>query len=158
MGKAMTKPFSQHRREMRAIIGTAWDDCNVKRELAEVRGKFSNRDNTKYGKRHRPGVMNQTEQLYADGLYGRKLAGEIIEFQFESVTLKLAPNCTFTPDFFVHLSSGEIEFVDVKGSGPIDDKSIVKIKCAAEKFWMFRFAIEKRLPRKSGGGWERREF
>lgn len=120
--------------------------------------KFMRTDKTRYGKRHVPGVMNKTEESYAGHLELCKLAGEVILWQFEAITFKLAPLCTFTPDFMVHLSSGEIHLVDVKGQGPIDDKSIVKIKCAAEKFPMFTFVQEKKQAKKDGGGFVRREF
>lgn len=115
------------------------------------------RDASKYGKRHRPGEMNQTEAAYAEMLQARKLSGEIAEWWFEAFTLKLANNTRYTPDFAVQFADGGMEMVDVKGGGPIDPKSLVKIKCAAEKFWQFRFVIEQRLPRK-GGGWKRTEY
>jgi len=115
-------------------------------------------DRTKYGKRHQPGVMNQTETQYADLLEARKLAGEIIDWQFEAVTLKLADGCRITPDFKVLLADHTIEMVDTKGAGPMDEKSRVKIKCAAEKFPEFMFVIEKKQTRKAGGGWKREEF
>lgn len=116
------------------------------------------RDSSKYGKRHKPGVMNQTEAAYAAMLEARKLAGEIIDWQFEAMTFKLADDCRYTPDFVVTLADLTIECVDAKGGGPIDDKSRVKAKVAAEKFWQFRFVIEQRLPKKLGGGWKRDEF
>ncbi len=115
-------------------------------------------DRSKYGKRHKPGVMNQTEIAYAETLEQRKIAGEIEQWHFESVTFKIAENCRYSPDFDVLLTSGEMEFVDAKGGGPIDEKSIVKIKCAAEKFPQFRFVMEQKQSKKNGGGWHRREF
>jgi len=115
-------------------------------------------DRSKYGKRHKPGVMNRTESEYAVLLQLRQDVGEVITWHFEPVTFKLATLCTYTPDFGVVLADGTYEMVDAKGGGPIDDKSIVKIKVAAEKFWMFRFVMEKKLAKKHGGGWERREF
>lgn len=115
-------------------------------------------DRSKYGKRHKPGVMNDTESKYADELQIRKLAGEIIDWHFESTTLKLADDCRYTPDFCVLHSDLTIEFVDAKGGGPMDEKSCVKVKCAAEKFWWFRFTIVKRRTKKDGGGWTREEF
>ncbi len=113
---------------------------------------------TKYGRRHKPGEMNQTERLYADLLEARKQVGEILDWQFESVKLRLADLCFYTPDFLVLLVDGEIEFVDTKGGGPIDDKSVVTVTCAAEKVWFWKFAVEKRLPKKDGGGWKRTEY
>lgn len=120
--------------------------------------KFMRRDNTRYGKRHKPGVMNQTEQAYADMLESRRLAGEIIRFDFEAMTFKLADGCRFTPDFSIWLLDGSMEFVDCKGSGPMDEKSRVKVKVAAEKFPQFLFVIEQKQSKKNGGGWKREEF
>lgn len=116
------------------------------------------RDNTKYGKRHTPGVMNGTETAYAELLHIRKLSGEIVDWLFESVTFKLADDTRYTPDFAVLFNDGTMEFVDAKGGGPIDPKSLVKIKCAAEKFFQFRFCIEQKQSKKNGGGWTRKEF
>lgn len=113
---------------------------------------------TKYGKRHKPGEMNNTEGEYATLLYARMLQGEILTFEFEAIKLKLADLCFYTPDFYVMHTDGSIEFIDVKGSGPIDDKSIVKIKCAAEKFWMFAFVMEQKQTKKNGGHWKRTEY
>jgi hypothetical protein len=103
--------------------------------------------------------MNVTEAAYAEILQDRKLAGEIVEWMFEPIAFRLTGDrCTFTPDFGVMLPDGTMEFIDVKGAGPIDDKSIVKIKVAAEKFWMFKFRQEKRQTKKDGGGWVCTEF
>lgn len=115
-----------------------------------------NRDNTKYGKRHIPGQMNQTESAYAECLQALKLTGEILDWKFEAVTFKLASDVRYTPDFMVMYADCTIEFVDSKGGGPIDPKSIVKARCAAEMFWMFKFVIEQRLPKKAG--WKRTEY
>lgn len=121
----------------------------------KFRGK---RDATKYGKRHKPGEMNHTESTYAELLRGRELAGEVSRWDFEAVTFKLASDTRYTPDFAVLSPDGSMEFVDAKGGGPIDPKSLVKIKCAAEKFPQFTFVIEQRLAKKHGGGWKRTEF
>jgi len=119
-------------------------------------------DRSKYGKRHKPGEMNQTESAYAERLQVRKLAGEVIDWQFEAITFKLADDCRYTSDFVVLLSDGSLECVDAKGGGPIDPKSLVKIKCAAEKFFAFRFVIEQKLSKKdaaiAGVAWRRTEY
>lgn len=120
--------------------------------------RFVKHDNTRYGKRHVPGVMNATEQSYADGLEFRRLAGEIITWVFEAVTFKLAADCRYTPDFAVWLADGTMEFIDAKGGGPMDEKSRVKVKFAAEKFPQFVFVIEQKLAKKAGGGWKREVF
>jgi hypothetical protein len=130
--------------------------AEVKRRFGKP--QFRGRDNTKYGKRHVPGQMNRTEAEYAGILQARKLAGEIIEWHFESVTFKLADDTRYTPDFDILFADGTMEFVDAKGGGPIDPKSLVKIKCAAEKFQQFAFVIEQKQSKKDGGGWKRKEY
>ena len=127
--------------------------------MAFTRNRFAARsDSSKYGKRHKPGEMNQTESAYAEMLQARKLTGEIIDWSFESVTFKLADDTRYTPDFKVNKADGSIEFVDAKGGGPIDTKSLVKIKCCAEKFFEFTFVIEQKLAKKNGGNWKRTEY
>lgn len=120
--------------------------------------RFKGRDNSKYGKRHKPGVMNKTEEAYAAILHARTQAGEVIGWWFEAVTFKLADDTRYSPDFMVLLEDGSIEFVDTKGGGPIDPKSLVKIKCAAEKFYQFKFVIEQKQSKKLGGNWKRTEY
>lgn len=119
---------------------------------------FGRRDKSKYGKRHTPGEMNGTETAYAELLRARELIGDVIAWHFEAVTFKLAKDTRYTPDFMVQLADGSMEFVDAKGGGPIDPKSLVKIKCAAEKFHQFKFVIEQKQAKKYGGCWKRTEF
>ncbi len=121
--------------------------------------KFQGRsDKTKYGKRHQPGVMNKTEAEYAEVLNSRVLLGDVLGWEFEALTFKLAGDLRYTPDFLVWHADGRLELVDSKGGGPIDPKSLVKIKVAAEKFPLFLFSMEQKLAKKHGGGWKRREF
>lgn len=126
--------------------------------MSRTHGRFRSGDRSKYGKRHKPGEMNQTEAAYAEGLEGRKLNGEIVSWEFEAVTFKLADGCRYTPDFAVYFPDGTMEFVDAKGGGPIDPKSLVKAKCAAAKFPQFQFVVEQKLAKKRGGGWKRTEY
>ena len=120
--------------------------------------RFMRGDNTRYGKRHKPGEMNKTEQAYADLLEARRLSGEVINWKFEAMTFKLADSCRLTPDFAVWLSDGTMEFVDAKGGGPVADDALVKLKCVAEQFPQFTFVMEKARAKRDGGGWERRVF
>ena len=123
------------------------------------RNRFAARkDAGKYGKRHKPGEMNQTESEYAGILQVRKIRGEIQEWRFESTTLRLADRTTYTPDFEILHNDGSKEFVDVKGGGPISDTSKVKIKCCAERFWEFSFSIQQKMSKKNGGHWQRTEY
>jgi hypothetical protein len=108
--------------------------------------------------KHTPGTMNKTEAAYAAMLEIRKAAGEIAGYWFEAITLKLAHDCRLTPDFFIVHRDGRIEFIDVKGTGPIQEDSVIKLRVAARQFPMFGFAMEKRQTRSQGGGWARKEF
>lgn len=106
--------------------------------------------------RYTPGVMNTTESAYAAELEARKRTGEIVDWSFEPMKLRLAKNTTYSPDFLVIHSDLSMEFVEIKGHW--EDDARVKIKCAAEKFWQFFFTALKPIAKKRGGGWEREEF
>ena len=69
--------------------------------------------------RLKPGQMNKTETAYRDHLRALKAAGEVLDFRFEAITLKLAQDLRYTPDFFVLKPDGSIEFHEVKGSRAI---------------------------------------
>jgi len=120
--------------------------------------KFARTGMTKYGRRHKPGEMNRTETAYAEMLALRVMNGEVASWQFETITFKLAADCRYTPDFAVYHADGTMEFIDVKGGGPMDPKSRVKIKCAAEKFPQFNFSIAQCMAKKHGGGWRTEGF
>jgi hypothetical protein len=53
---------------------------------------------------------------------------------------------------------GSFELIDVKGSGPIDAKSIVKIKAAAERFYWFDWTMAIEQLKKNGGGFVARRI
>ena len=108
-----------------------------------------------YGPRHVQDVMNKTESRYANLLYARKLAREIIDYRFESVKLRLAEEkCWLTLDFAVWFPDGTVELIDVKG-GPTQDKTIIKLKVAADRYrGLYRIVLE----RYEKAGWDRREF
>ncbi len=106
--------------------------------------------------RREPGEMNGLERKYAEHLQIRKLAGEIADWRFDEIKLKLAKRCTFTGDFFVMLSDGSIECHEVKGHW--EDDARVKIKVAAEQHWWFTFIAVTARPKKHGGGWNFERF
>lgn len=105
--------------------------------------------------RMKSGEMNGLESKYAAMLEDRKIAGEIAWYKFEGITLKLADNTRYTPDFAVMLSDGVMEMHEVKGFWRDDAK--IKIKVAAEMF-PFRFVSARNVSKKSGGGWHIEEF
>lgn len=101
--------------------------------------------------RLKQGEMNRTEAAYAQVLESQKAAGEILDWKFEAVTLVLAKNTRFTPDFMVQLPSGEIQFRETKGF--MMDDAWVKLKLAASLF-PFAFLLVRKQAKKDGGGWE----
>lgn len=107
------------------------------------------------GCRRVPGQMNGTEKLYAETLEAMRLKGEVAEYLFDAVKLRLADNTFYTPDFFVMTAAGLIEFHEVKGFW--EDDARVKIKVAADKY-PFRFVAVTKRAKKHGGGWNTEEF
>jgi hypothetical protein len=105
--------------------------------------------------RMKRGVMNKAEAAYQAHLEGRKQAGEVLWYAFESYTFKLADATRYTPDFAVMLASGVMEFHEVKGFWMDDAR--VKIKVAADRF-PHPFVAVKPIAKKNGGGWERETF
>lgn len=94
-------------------------------------------------------VMNKTEALYAERLEGMRAAGEVVWFAFEAVTLRLADDTRYTPDFAVLTADREWEAHEVKGAWAIfRDDAKVKIKVAAAMF-PIRFYVC--VPRREGG-------
>lgn len=106
--------------------------------------------------RKKPGVMNKTEARFAEEWIGpRFVAGEIVWWAFEAITLKIAPDCRITVDFFLMWADGRLEAYDVKGKLTlVEDDALVKMKVAADKFpWAFYLTAPR--PKKEGNtGWE----
>lgn len=119
---------------------------------------FRAKSQGRYGKRHKPGEMNKTEQEYAEILEAKRLSGEIAAWWFEAITFKLAGDSRYTGDFAVLHVDGTMEIVNVKGPGPEDPNSLTKIRNAADKFFPFVFTREKKQSKKDGGNWVRTEF
>lgn len=103
-------------------------------------------------RRRVPGEMNRTEAKYAERLATMKATGEIVDWSFETITLKLAKDTRYTPDFWVTMPDGLLEFHEVKGF--MRDDAWVKLKFAAERFPGFTF----RLVRWVAKNWEIKEI
>ena len=96
-------------------------------------------------RKHEKG-MNKMETRYSIFLEAQKSAGEILDWRFEPVKLRLADNTFYNIDFMVTCRD-RIELHEVKGHW--EDDARVKWKVAAESFWMFQFvAIQWK-----GGKW-----
>lgn len=120
--------------------------------------------------RRKPGVMNKVESAYAAHLDLLKRTGQILDWKYESVTLKLAADLRWTPDFFVQLASGDCESHECKGrvkartnvpgkadrkDGPyVESQSLNKAKVAAS---LFPFRVVIVWPG-DGGSWSSKEI
>lgn len=94
--------------------------------------------------RKKPGEMNGIETQYAQRLEDMKRAGGIVDYRYESLKLKLAPNTFITLDFLVTYET-HMAFHEVKGFWEEDARA--KIKIAAAMFPEFQFVgvtLEKR--------------
>lgn len=100
---------------------------------------------------HKSGEMNKLEAEYAARLEALKGVGQIADYRFECVKLRLADRTFYTPDFMVLKPDGAFEMHEVKGFW--EDDARVKIKTAAELF-PFKFIAA----RKQKGAWVFEEF
>jgi hypothetical protein len=95
-----------------------------------------------------PGQMNKMEAAYQTAFLDPAVkAGEVLWYAYEPMKLKLAPNTFLTPDFGVMLADGEMQFRETKGF--MEDDAAVKLKVAADIYWMYTFI----LVTKKGGIW-----
>lgn len=85
---------------------------------------------------------SQLERDYALLLDARKRLGEIIDWDYEAITLHLGHDCRYTFDFFVMANDCVVECHEVKGGKQWDD-AMVKLRVAARKF-PFRFKLCKK--------------
>lgn len=97
------------------------------------------------------GAMNGQEREYAGMLERRRLAGEVVWYAFTPISMKLAEDTRYTPDFAVMLADGTFELHEVKGW--MEEAAFVRIKVAEEKY-PFRFVLARKRAKKLGGGWE----
>ena len=94
----------------------------------------------------RPERMNKTEVAYGLILEARRRAGQVREYHYEAVTLQLAHDCRYTPDFLVILADGTVELHETKGH--MRDDALVKLKVCAR---LYPFPL--RLARLVKGAW-----
>ena len=101
--------------------------------------------------RRTPGVMNGLEKAWSLHLQEQKHAGEIVEWWFEPMSIRLArPRCGYKPDFMVVTKDGFVEFHETKGH--MEAAAFVRLKVAAEKFPQFVFRLIKKRLKRDGGG------
>jgi hypothetical protein len=117
-------------------------------------------------KRRQPGERNKVEAAYEAHLELLKRAGEIEDFKFEGIKLRLADNTHFTPDFLVFDADGYVEIHDTKGTTKkaradgtkvaqpwIEEDAKIKLKVVAELFPFKVFAVFKTIE-----GWQKQQF
>ena len=89
---------------------------------------------------------SKTEERYAAHLDLMKKAGQIDDWAYEPVTLKLAPGVRYTPDFMIRCTfNKEIRFEELKGRKGTGFYSLpvskIKIKMAASLFPFWNFSV-----------------
>ena len=91
------------------------------------RGKAPSGGNKAVG-RLKTGERNKTEAEYESHLELRKQVGEILWYEFERITFRLADDCRYTPDFALLLASGSLECHELKGTTTLTRKSGDRVK------------------------------
>ncbi len=99
---------------------------------------------------------NRTEREYERAyLLPSKMAGEVVEYFFESICLVLAFDTRYYPDWFVRRSNGRLQIHEVKGGYKRED-AFQKFKLAAETFGdCFDFFLCEKL---NSGEWRITEY
>ncbi|WP_429565724.1 hypothetical protein [Paraburkholderia sp. MM6662-R1] len=101
--------------------------------------------------------MNRTETAYAALLEQRRLAGDILAWDFHPFNVRLATNTFYEIDWLVIAADRGVEIHETKG-GLTTDKGQVKLKLCGERLPYFRMFKVTRLPKKAGGGWRVLEY
>jgi hypothetical protein len=114
-----------------------------------------------------PGFQNRTEAAYAALLEQRRRAGEIADYLFEELRLKVGVDSWYTPDFSVTLPCGGIYLVEVKAFRLNADGTIYKVvnedarekvcACLLRHPFAIRYAFGRQIAKRDGGGYEFRE-
>lgn len=103
------------------------------------------------------GEMNRTEQAYSQRLELMKHNGEILDWKFHPMNMRLAKNTFYEVDFLVLHKDMTIAIHETKGEYT-SEKGQMKIKLAAEAMPWFKFFKCIKLAEKNGGGWKIKDF
>jgi hypothetical protein len=108
---------------------------------------------------HNRSQMNATEALYELQLMALRASGVIEWYEFQCWRFKVGKDdngtdAWYTPDFGLMYSDGRLEAVDVKGWGPIQEASLVRIKAVAMRY-PIQFVIAQK---QRNGEFERHEL
>jgi hypothetical protein len=101
------------------------------RQLAELLNRTHRRPGQKAARapKRADGYASRLEARYAEHLTALVRAGEIAEWWYDTLTVKLAPNTHHKPDFLVQHADGTLAWHEVKGFWR--DDALVKSKITA---------------------------
>lgn len=103
------------------------------------------------------GQMNKTERAYSERLEEQKAKGEIIDWKFHPMNVRLAKDTFYEVDFLVLHADMGLAIHETKGEFTTE-KGQAKIKLCAEALPWFRFYKCIKLSKKNGGGWKIEEY
>jgi hypothetical protein len=121
-------------------------DTKLPRAIAETAKRVT---------RRRKKTPNKLETEFRQRLELAKRDGQLVDYGYERITLKLAHDTRLTPDYDAITSDGRLSFFEVKGPHQWED-SWVKLKVAAALYPHFAFHLCKK-PRELGGHWDIRK-
>lgn len=111
--------------------------------------------------------MNKVETSYAEHLRLQYCAGDVLWYGFEVITIKLGPDCRYTPDFLVMYADGHLEAHDTKGAKKIklgrksgtyepyvEEDALVKCRVTAARFPIPLYLVWQ----EPGGAWGKKGF
>lgn len=145
------KPFDltpEHQEDLRRQLASGVDP----RSIVVTRTKAT-RKGAKLGE------MNSIEAEYARLLDARKASGEILDWKYEAIRLRIAfgnKPAWFKPDFWIVYADGSQHAHETKGWWR--DAARVRIKVAAGVYSWIKFVGVRKLKKKDGGGWEFEDF
>ena len=79
-----------------------------------------------------PKFKSKAEARYAELLERQRRAGQIEDWRYEAITLRLADGVRYTPDFWVRLNGGRQRLVEIKGH--LREAARVRLLIAVEMY------------------------
>lgn len=117
-----------------------WTENDLKAHLAKKSAKSVEAKDIKPARAKK---QNKTELRFESEILQPLLqSGEMLWYDFEKITLKLADGVRYTPDYMAVLWCGTIVLYEIKG-GKIWDDARVKFLVAREEFPMFEFHCQQ---------------
>lgn len=90
----------------------------------------------------RPKYKSKLEEAWAQVLTWRQQAGELVRWDYEPVSLKIAEGCRYTPDFLSVTSDGRCVYAEVKGW--MREAARVRLHVAAQRYRQWEFWLVTR--------------